>query len=149
MATAAAELLEMLLGRASTAPVSPSQLRVLFLLERHEGINLRTLADGLRSTPSSTSRLCDRLQAVGFVERLPSANSRRELQLRLSGRGCAFLADLRARREQELAVVTARMSGESRAMLLKGLESLRNAAAPVMDEATGDASSLSSRARTA
>ncbi|MFF7250242.1 MarR family transcriptional regulator [Embleya sp. NPDC008237] len=135
MTTAAAELLEVLLGRASTAPVSASQLRALFLLEQHDGINLRTLADGLRSTPSSTSRLCDRLQAVGFVERLPSASSRRELQLRLSRRGHAFLADLRARRERELAVVIARMPVESRAMLLKGLESLWDAALLVADEA--------------
>ncbi|MEU0939354.1 MarR family transcriptional regulator [Embleya sp. NPDC005971] len=124
----------MLLGRASTAPVSTSQLRALFLLEQHDGINLRTLADGLRSTPSSTSRLCDRLQAVGFVERSPSASSRRELELRLSGRGRAFLADLRARRQRELAVVTARMSPETRTMLLKGLEALHGAAATLADE---------------
>ncbi|MYW04965.1 MarR family transcriptional regulator [Streptomyces sp. SID3343] len=135
MATAAAELLETLLGRASTAPVSTSQLRALFLLEQHDGINLRTLADGLGSTPSSTSRLCDRLDAVGFVERLPSANSRRELQLRLSGRGRAFLVDLRARREREMAVVIARMPVESRAMLLTGLESLRSATASLAAEA--------------
>ncbi|OPC78452.1 MarR family transcriptional regulator [Embleya scabrispora] len=147
MTTAAAELLEMLLGRASTAPVSASQLRALFLLEQHEGINLRTLADGLGSTPSSTSRLCDRLHAVGFVERLPSVSSRRELRLRLSGRGRAFLADLRDRRERELAVVVARMPVESRAMLLKGLESLREAAVPLRDEAA--AVPPGSRARTA
>nr|WP_202512930.1 MarR family transcriptional regulator [Streptomyces sp. SID3343] len=124
-----------MLGRASTAPVSTSQLRALFLLEQHDGINLRTLADGLGSTPSSTSRLCDRLDAVGFVERLPSANSRRELQLRLSGRGRAFLVDLRARREREMAVVIARMPVESRAMLLTGLESLRSATASLAAEA--------------
>jgi len=73
----AAELLEVLWGRASTAPVSASQLRVLFILEHNEGINLRTLADALGSTPPSTSRLCDRLQAVGFVERRVAVMSRR------------------------------------------------------------------------
>ncbi|MDI5964397.1 MarR family transcriptional regulator [Streptomyces sp. SL13] len=122
MTSVAAELLEVLWGRASTAPVSSSQLRVLFILEHNEGINLRTLADALGSTPPSVSRLCDRLQAVGFVERAPSSSSRRELQLHLSGRGSAFLRDLRTRREKELSAVIEQMPAAKRAALLDGLE---------------------------
>ncbi len=122
MASVAAELLEIVWGRASTAPVSSSQLRVLFILEHNEGINLRTLADGLGSTPPSVSRLCDRLEAVGFVERAPSSSSRRELQLHLSGRGRTFLRDLRVRREKELRAVVAQMPATKRAALLDGLE---------------------------
>ena len=122
-ASVAAELLEVLWGRASTAPVSTSQLRVLYILEHNEGINLRTLTEALGSTPPSVSRLCDRLQAVGFVERAPSTNSRRELQLRLSARGRTFLRDLRARRERELRAVIGRMPAKQRAALLAGLES--------------------------
>lgn len=72
----ATELLEVLWGRASTAPVSASQLRVLLILDHDEGINLRTLAGALGSTPPSTSRLCDRLEAVGFVRRQVAATSR-------------------------------------------------------------------------
>lgn len=122
VASVAAELLDVLWGRASTAPVSASQLRVLFILEHNEGINLRTLADALSSTPPSVSRLCDRLQAVGFIERTPSSNSRRELQLHLSARGHAFLQDLRSRRELELKAVIARMPPKRRAAMLDGLE---------------------------
>lgn len=122
MASVAAELLEVLWGRASTAPVSSSQLRVLFILEHNEGINLRTLADALGSTPPSVSRLCDRLQAVGFVERAPSSSSRRELQLHLSGHGRAFLRDLRKRREHELRAVVDHMPPAKRAALLEGLD---------------------------
>lgn len=121
-ASVAAELLEVLWGRASTAPVSTSQLRVLYILEHKEGINLRTLTEALGSTPPSVSRLCDRLQAVGFVERAPSASSRRELELRLSGRGRAFLRDLRARRERELRAVIGRMPAGRLAALMTGLE---------------------------
>ncbi|MEU9433450.1 MarR family transcriptional regulator [Streptomyces sp. NPDC048252] len=125
----AAELLEVLWGRASTAPVSASQLRVLFILEHHEGINLRTLAEFLGSTPPSTSRLCDRLQAVGFVERRVAAESRRELELFLSRRGSAFLADLRSRREAALESVLEQMPAAQRAALLRGLEAFCAAAA--------------------
>jgi len=128
VAAEAAELLEVLWGRASTAPVSVSQLRVLFILEHNDGINLRTLADALGASPPSTSRLCDRLEAVGFVERAASTVSRRELHLRLTGRGASFLRDLRVRREQELEVVLARMPGSRRTALLQGLEAFCAAA---------------------
>ncbi|MET9503733.1 MarR family winged helix-turn-helix transcriptional regulator [Streptomyces sp. NPDC006259] len=134
MTSTAAELLEVLWGRASTAPVSASQLRVLLILEYHDGINLRTLADGLASTPPSTSRLCDRLQAAGLVERVVSAADRRELRLHLSGRGRAFLADLRARREQALRSVLDRMPLAQRAALLQGLEAFCDAAAARIDD---------------
>jgi DNA-binding MarR family transcriptional regulator len=124
----AAELLEVLWGRASTAPASASQLRVLHILEHHEGINLGTLADSLASTPPSASRLCDRLQAAGFVERVTGPDDRREVRLRLSGRGRAFLADLRSRRERELRSVLALMPAAERAALLTGLEAFCAAA---------------------
>lgn len=130
----AAELLEVLWGRASTAPVSASQLRVLFILEHHEGINLRTLADALASTPPSTSRLCDRLQAVGFVERRPGATSRRELRLYLSRRGSAFLVDLRTRRERALQSVLEHMPAAQRTALMEGLVAFCAAAAQEIHE---------------
>jgi DNA-binding MarR family transcriptional regulator len=129
VAATAAELLEVLWGRASTAPASASQLRVLFILEHHDGIKLRALADSLASTPPSTSRLCDRLIASGFVERVISSTSRREVRLHLSNRGRAYLQDLRERREQELRSVLDRMPTAQRNALIEGLEAFCDAAA--------------------
>ena len=134
MTARAAELLEVLWGRASTAPVSASQLRVLFILEHNEGINLRTLADALGSTPPSTSRLCDRLQAVGFVERRTPLTNRRELQLHLSRHGRAFLTDLRLRRETTLQSVLDRMPADRRSALQDSLEAFCLAAAAAIHE---------------
>ncbi|MCH5672182.1 MarR family transcriptional regulator [Streptomyces gilvus] len=134
MTARAAELLEVLWGRASTAPVSASQLRVLFILEHNEGINLRTLAAALGSTPPSTSRLCDRLQAVGFVERRTPLTNRRELRLHLSRHGRAFLTDLRLRRETTLRSVLDRMPADRRAALLDSLEAFCTAAAAAIHE---------------
>ncbi|WP_372448689.1 MarR family transcriptional regulator [Streptomyces musisoli] len=144
MTSTAGELLEVLWGRASTAPASASQLRVLLILEHHEGINLRTLADSLASTPPSTSRLCDRLQAAGFVDRAVSPTDRREVRLYLSSRGRAFLDDLRARRERELQEVLTLMPATKRAALLEGLEAFCAAAATQIHDDTE-----SSRSRTA
>jgi len=136
--TTAVELLEVVWGRASTAPTSASQLRVLYILEHHDGINLRPLAESLASPPPSTSRLCDRLVAAGFVERVVSAENRREVRLHLSGRGRAFLVDLRARRERELQTVLADMSAAERVALLEGLEAFcAAAAAQTQDDAAG------------
>ncbi|MCK9870721.1 MarR family transcriptional regulator [Nocardiopsis dassonvillei] len=130
-ASTVTELMEVLWGRGrevASSPVSPPQLKVLFILEEEDGVNLRTVTERLGSTPPSVSRLCDRLQAVGFVTRTPSPNSRRELRLWLSESGRTFLRDLRARREAELHEVIARMPPRKRVMLMEGLVSFREAA---------------------
>ncbi|MEU0256311.1 MarR family transcriptional regulator [Streptomyces sp. NPDC006184] len=142
MTTTAVELLEVVWGRASTAPTSASQLRVLHILEHHDGINLRTLAESLASTPPSTSRLCDRLVAAGFVERVVSAQDRREVRLHLSGRGRAFLVDLRGRRERALRKVLADMPAVKRTALLEGLEAFCvTAATQILDDDAPDSGS--------
>jgi DNA-binding MarR family transcriptional regulator len=125
------EVLEVLWERGKdmvpSAPVSASQLRVLYSLDRRGGINLRTLGEVLGSTPPSVSRLCDRLEALGFVQRLPSPVSRRELELQLTGHGRAYLRTLRARRQEALLTVIAAMAPHARAALLEGLTSFQEA----------------------
>ncbi|GHE41019.1 hypothetical protein GCM10018785_08210 [Streptomyces longispororuber] len=107
--------------------VSASQLRVLRCLERGDGINLRTLSELLGSPPSSVSRLCDRLEATGLVERGPSPVSRRELTLRLTGRGRGHLRGLRERREESLRRVVRAMPPAARSALRDGLVGFRAA----------------------
>lgn len=111
----------------ATTPISTSQLRVLYALERDGGINLRTLGEMLGSAPSSVSRLCDRLKAVGLVERSPSPVSRRELELCLTGRGKSYLGELRKRRELDLTAALDAMPPERYEDLLGGLQSLGRA----------------------
>ncbi|MEU8415932.1 MarR family transcriptional regulator [Amycolatopsis japonica] len=130
--TETAELLEIMFERAREAsprPLSTSQVRAVVALDHHDGLNLRALADVLGSTPPLVSRLCDRLEAVGFLERLPSSASRREITLRLSDRGRAYLQDLRARRRESLQTVLAKLTPETRAALAAGLREFREAAA--------------------
>jgi DNA-binding MarR family transcriptional regulator len=74
---------------------------------------------------------------VGFVERKPSAASRRELRLQLSHRGRTFLAELRARRESALQSVLEQMPAAKRTALLEGLEAFCATAAARIHE--GDA----------
>ncbi len=58
-----------------------------------------------------------------------SPADRREVRLRLSSRGRAFLADLRARRQKELRAVLDLMPAAKRTALLEGLEAFCDAAA--------------------
>ncbi|MFF3290463.1 MarR family winged helix-turn-helix transcriptional regulator [Streptomyces sp. NPDC003023] len=121
------EVLEVIWERGrdtASTQVSGSQLRVLYALERREGINLRTLGEMLRAAPPSVSRLCDRLQSLGFVERSASPASRRELELRLSALGKSYLRELREKRERELTEALDAMPGARRAALLQGLRGL-------------------------
>lgn len=113
---------------ASPAPLSVSQLRAMFVLEGAECMNLRDLAAALNSTPPSVSRLCDRLQAVGFLERSSSSVSRREVELRLSDRGRHYLTDLRARRRAHLRDVIEGLPASTRSQLTEGLTRLRDTA---------------------
>ncbi|KDO07327.1 MarR family transcriptional regulator [Amycolatopsis mediterranei] len=123
----------------SPRPLSVSQLRAVVALDRHDGVNLRQLAEQLGSTPPLVSRLCDRLEAVGFLERLPSARSRRELTLRLSDRGRAYLQDLRARRRDRVQALLAKMSPAGRSALAAGLQEYR-----ALADAAGDPPDLHS-----
>ncbi|MEW2584850.1 MarR family winged helix-turn-helix transcriptional regulator [Streptomyces virginiae] len=119
------ELLEVVWERgrdtASAAPVSSAQARVLFLVEANEQLNLRELGRLLEAAPPSVTRLCDRLQAVGYLERHPGADDRREVLLRLTPAGRTYLERLRDRRQEVLAEAMAAMPEASRAALATGL----------------------------
>ncbi|GAA2927304.1 MarR family winged helix-turn-helix transcriptional regulator [Streptomyces enissocaesilis] len=130
---AALELLQLLWSRGQEAvpsgPISPSQLRALTVLEGQDGVNLRALGEALGSRPSSVSRLCDRLEAAGLVERLPSATSRREVEVRMSRRGRDLLAEFRAFRVREIEAVLREIAPGELAALAEGLVAFRAAAA--------------------
>ncbi|MEU2156202.1 MarR family transcriptional regulator [Streptomyces sp. NPDC019396] len=125
------ELLEVLWerGRETVAPtpVSASQRRVLYGIERAEGTSLRALGELLGAAPSSVSRLCHRLEAMGFVERTRSRVSRRELTLHLTARAEAYLREVRAQREEVLLTAIGAMAPAARAALLEGLTGIRDA----------------------
>ncbi|MFJ9945267.1 MarR family winged helix-turn-helix transcriptional regulator [Streptomyces erythrochromogenes] len=119
------ELLEVVWERgrdtASAPPVSSAQARVLFLVEGNDQLNLRELGRLLEAAPPSVTRLCDRLQAVGFLERHPGPDDRREVLLQLTPAGRTYLERLRARRQEVLAEAMSAMPQASRAALAVGL----------------------------
>jgi DNA-binding MarR family transcriptional regulator len=71
--------------------ISVVQLRALTVLRELGTATLAELAEGVGVTPSTTSRLVDRLVAGGWADRQVSPESRRQLALRLTPAGEATL----------------------------------------------------------
>lgn len=113
----------------STPRLSAAQLNALIVVEKDEGLNLRTLAGRLRMILSSASRLCDRLVAAGLVDRAPGRVDRREIALYLTPYSRQLLEELRASRLALLSAVLDRMSPAGRAALVRGLSEFAVAAA--------------------
>ncbi len=121
------ELLDLMWERtrhAAAAPASPSQLRLMYLVESEEGVRMRVVCEQLAAAPPSVSRLCDRLQAIGFLERLPCPASGREVTLRLTAAGRLYLRHVRDQREAVLRQAMDAMSDTERHALAEGLAGL-------------------------
>ena len=116
-------------GQTGGSTVSPAQLRALRVVERRPGLTVAELADQLSTISSWASRLCDRLEAEGYLERRPSAagHGRRHLELRLRPDGLRLLVNLQRRRQEGLAVVLSRMTVSERAALARGLRGFARA----------------------
>ncbi|MCX5372657.1 MarR family transcriptional regulator [Streptomyces sp. NBC_00015] len=107
--------------------LSPHQLKALRVLKATPGLNLTALADHLDIGMPTASRLCDRLEAAGLLERGYHPLSRREVQLRLTSPGGRVLTEAAQRRAQALTVVLRVMEPVERVALRRGLKAFSEA----------------------
>ena len=107
--------------------LSPHQLRALRILEATPGLNLTALSENMDIGLPTASRLCDRLEAAGLLERVLHPQKRREVQLNLTGHGRQVLGEVSARRSHALASVLATMDRAERSALSRGLRGFRAA----------------------
>ncbi|WP_433527848.1 MarR family winged helix-turn-helix transcriptional regulator [Micromonospora sp. CA-263727] len=105
--------------------VSPTQLRVLSLLTSRPETNVNGLAELLDVVPSSASRLCDRLEAIGLLRRVADPRDRREVRLVPTA---AATAQLRSRRHEAVRAVLDRMPARGQQDLLRALQAFGQAA---------------------
>ena len=106
------------------AMLPPAQVRALLVIEAAEDLNVTGLARMLGTSPSATSRLCDRLVAAGLVVRVPAAASRREILLRLTESGQRLTTWVRDQRRTALTRVLETISPSGRTDLARGLSEL-------------------------
>jgi DNA-binding MarR family transcriptional regulator len=111
------------------------QYRALVLLASRGEMNVGTLADNLGLHQSTATRLCDRLVAKGFVDRNPSAESRREVFVRLAPSGQALVRTVSMRRRTEIAKIVKRMPAARREPLVASFSAFAEAAGELPDDA--------------
>nr|WP_246283718.1 MarR family transcriptional regulator [Nocardioides perillae] len=116
--------------------ITVPQLRALVLLDSRGPVNLATLAQHLDVNPSNASRTCDQLVASGKVERATAEDDRRQVRLRLTDRGTAFVAGLMEARRDLLRAVVDRVPPDDLAVLARGLEAFSAAVAAAPPQET-------------
>ncbi|WP_329201251.1 MULTISPECIES: MarR family winged helix-turn-helix transcriptional regulator [unclassified Streptomyces] len=117
-------------GQNTPPRLSALQVRALLAVRRCPGVNLSRLADMVGVSVPAGSRLCDRLEAAGFLRRERAATDRREIGLFLTRDGGDSLHLLSELRAADLRAVLQRMSNEEREALLAGLRAYTRAAHP-------------------
>lgn len=128
---AAQSLLAMLVQAGGDQPsVSGAQLAALTVIARRAPLNMAQLAEELGTIPSWASRICDRLEADGYIERRLNQTGRRQVSIKLRPPGQRLLADLQDRRVAALSPVLQRMTAADRGALQQGLEAFARAADP-------------------
>jgi DNA-binding MarR family transcriptional regulator len=81
--------------RAVGLGVTRAQWKLLFRLERHPGLRQIELADMLDIEPITLSRIVDRLEEGGLVERLADPADRRAWRLHVTARAQPLIEKLR------------------------------------------------------
>ncbi|MFC8516525.1 MarR family winged helix-turn-helix transcriptional regulator [Streptomyces sp. NPDC057257] len=108
-------------AQAATLRLSVHQLRALRALDAEPGLNLTGLAERLETGLPTASRLCDRLEAAGLMERALHPRKRREVRLSLTRHGRRALDDVAVSRTHALAAVLGAMKPAERNALRRGM----------------------------
>jgi DNA-binding MarR family transcriptional regulator len=118
-----------------TADVTLHQFRALALLDAHGSLNVNALAERVGVSPSTATRLCDRLVDKRLVRRRTARESRREVTLSLTPAGAALVADAIARRRDAIGGILSHMPAARRRQLVEALQAFVAASG---DGADGD-----------
>lgn len=80
--------------RARHLGLTRAQIQVLAYLVYHEGINQTGLADLLEIEPISLTRLVDRMEQAGWIERRPDPDDRRAWRLFMGDKAKPVFAEM-------------------------------------------------------
>jgi DNA-binding MarR family transcriptional regulator len=110
------------------AGISLPQLRVLVLASRSASLNATEVAAALHVHLSTSSRLCDRLVQVGFLDRRDRPDDRRQLQLMLTQDGQNLLNKITEHRRKVFTRILRRLDPADGAALAQSLGNFIEAA---------------------
>jgi DNA-binding MarR family transcriptional regulator len=112
--------------RAATLGVTRAQWKVLFRLSRTPGLRQVELADILDVEPITLSRIIDRLEEAGLVERLRDPDDRRAWRLEITTKAQPLIAKLRALAEELMDEAFAGLSEDDLALMRGKLAKIRD-----------------------
>jgi DNA-binding MarR family transcriptional regulator len=112
--------------------VDPTQVRVLVITASRGPISLGELAEAASLTPSTASRLCDRMVARGLLDRSDDPTNRRALNLTLTKDGRTVVEKMIAHRRAAINAILSRLPRRRRLALAQVLSEFNSAGgAPV------------------
>ncbi|MFT4150348.1 MAG: MarR family transcriptional regulator [Paracoccaceae bacterium] len=104
--------------------LSSSQWRLLLVITKCGQATQARIADHLDIEPISVSRMIDRMEAAGWVERRPDPDDRRAKIVTPTDRAVAAHAVIRGLADEVYAEALAGLSAEQRQTLLSGLSTV-------------------------
>jgi DNA-binding MarR family transcriptional regulator len=119
---------QLLWQKSSSLDLTYAQSQVLFYVGDHPGCHMGDVAKAFAVTLPAVTHIVDRLEQKHFVTRADDVADRRVYVLELTRKGASLARELQAVRMRGLEQVVATMSTEDRAQVIKGLETLVDAA---------------------
>lgn len=111
-------------ARASETGLSAAQWRLLVRVAKEEGVAQARLAELLEIEPISVSRLIDRMQEGGWIERRQDTNDRRVRTIYPTPRAREVYADVKALAAEVYEESLKGVSLETRRGLISGLRAM-------------------------
>jgi DNA-binding MarR family transcriptional regulator len=117
----------------ATDDLTLPQHRTLVVLAEQGPRHLADLAQALGVSPSTATRMCDRLVRKRLITRTRDEVDRREVDLSLTNAGKALVDEVAHRRKNELRKLVGDVPKEERDRLIDALRSVADAAGTVPD----------------
>jgi DNA-binding MarR family transcriptional regulator len=135
--------------RLQSLGLTQAQWRAIVHLSRNEGMTQAVLAESLEIQPITLTRLIDRMESAGWVERRTHPADRRAVQLYLTAQSQPILEEMHARAADTLAEATHGLGARAQRQLVAALEQMkRNLLAAEVTAAAPDQSGTVRHGRT-
>ncbi|HET7130626.1 MAG TPA: MarR family transcriptional regulator [Gammaproteobacteria bacterium] len=128
--------------RVQTLGLTQAQWRAVVHLSRNEGMTQVALADCLEIQPITLTRLIDRMEAAGWVERRNHPLDRRAVQLYLTSKSEPILEEMHARAADTVAMAVAGMPAAGQKQLIEDLQHMKRNLAAAETAAAGETESI-------
>lgn len=123
---------------ASHYGLSSAQWRLLVRVYKEEGVSQARLAEVMEIEPISVSRLIDRMEEAGWIERRADAGDRRVRTIYLSTKSRGVMGDMRAVAEAVFSDAMSGLDPATRQVVLAGLVQICSNLSDVDQKAAAD-----------